>query len=101
MQTVINFTTQEKTKKEAQKKAKKMGVSLDEVMNYYLNEFVTTKESDLYIGEEVPNEATWKALQESEADVKASRVISFNSFDEAIEYVRSLKKDGRHRKSSH
>ncbi len=44
MQTaIINFTTEEKTKQEAQGVAKKLGISLSMVLNNYLKHFVRTK----------------------------------------------------------
>ena len=40
MNTTINFKTDQKIKKEAQIIAKKMGISLNAVLNMYLNQFV-------------------------------------------------------------
>jgi addiction module RelB/DinJ family antitoxin len=84
---VINFTTEQKTKKEAQKVAKKMGVSLSMVLNHYLKYFVKTQELVFNVEEEIPNKATQKALKESEEDVKAGRVISFKSGQDALNYL--------------
>jgi hypothetical protein len=48
--------------------------------------------------EETPNEYLRKSLQQSEEDVKAGKVISFKSGQEAVSYVRSLIKDDKYKK---
>ena len=94
MQTaVINFTTEPKTKQQAQKIARKMGVSLSTILNHYLKDFVKTKKVVFGLEDEIPNEATAKALRESEEDVKAGRVISFNSRQEVLSYLDEMIKN--------
>lgn len=96
--TVINFTTEEKTKKEAQKLAKKMGLSLSLVLNSYLRQFIKTKAVVFSAEDEIPNTATRKALKESEADVKAGRVIRFDNPQGIFNYLD--KKIGHAKKAS-
>lgn len=84
---VINFTTEEKTKQEAQKTAKKMGISLSSVLNHYLKHFVQTKTVVFSVAEEVPNKYLVKALNESEADVKAGRVTTFKDSQAVLDYL--------------
>lgn len=89
MQTaVINFTTEEKTKKEAQKVAKKMGVSLSMVLNNYLKHFVKTKTVIVSAEDEIPNEYLKEMLKKSEEDVKHGRVTHFDSVQDALDYLR-------------
>jgi DNA-damage-inducible protein J len=90
---VINFTTEEKTKKQAQKVAKKMGVSLSMVLNHYLREFIKNQKVEFNVDDEIPNAATRKALKESEEDVKAGRVISFDNPQDALSYLDEMIKN--------
>lgn len=98
---VINFTTEEKTKEEAQKAAKKMGVSLSTILNHYLKHFVKTKTVIFSAEDEVPNQYLMNALKESEEDVEASRVITFNSPKEELDYLNKEIADEKRRISSH
>ena len=98
---VINFTTEEKTKQAAQKVAKKMGISLSMVLNNYLKQFVQAKKVVFNADDEIPNEWLVNALKESEADVKAGRVISFKSGKEALDYLEREIKDERRKLTSH
>ena len=84
---VINFTTEEKTKQIAQKVAKKMGISLSMVLNNYLKHFVKTKIVVFSAEDETPNQYLINALKESEADVKAGRVITFKNAQEELDYL--------------
>jgi len=84
---VINFTTEEETKQEAQKTARKMGISLSTVLNHYLKHFVRTKTVVFSAEDEVPNKYLIQALKESEEDVKAGRVISFETGKDALDYL--------------
>lgn len=88
MQTaVINFTTEEKTKRAAQLVAKKMGISLSMVLNNYLKHFAKTKTVTFSAADEIPNEYLINALKESEEDVKAGRVITFKTRAEEMAYL--------------
>lgn len=88
MQTaVINFTTEEIIKQEAQKLAKKMGISLSMVLNNYLKHFVKTKKVVFSSNDEIPNQWLINALKESEEDMKAGRVIRFKNPKEALDYL--------------
>ena len=89
MQTaVINFTTEEKIKQEAQRIAKKMGISLSMALNNYLKHFVKTKTVVFNADDEIPNQWLTNALKESEADVKAGRVSpAFTNAKDAIAWL--------------
>lgn len=84
----ILIKTDPQVKTKAQKTAAKMGLSLTSVINHYLKHFITTETITFRNDrDEIPNEYLKKALKESEADVKAGRVISFNSPSEALDYL--------------
>ena len=83
----INFTTEEKIKLEAQKVAKKMGISLSTVLNNYLKHFVRTKTVVFSADDEIPNKYLVNALRQSEEDAKAGRVIRFKTGKEEIDYL--------------
>jgi len=102
MQTaVINFTTEEKIKQEAQKVAKKMGISLSMVLNNYLKHFIKAKTVVFSADDEVPNKWLINSLKESEADVKAGRVITFKTPQEALDYLDKEIEDERRKLASH
>ena len=97
---VINFTTEEKTKQEAQRVAKKMGISLSTILNHYLKHFVKTKTVIFSAEEEIPNQYLMKVLKESEEDVKMGRVITFNSPQEELDYLNKEISDEKRKISS-
>lgn len=80
----ITIKTNATTKANAQKLADKLGVNLTFVIENYLKQFIRTKGADI---KEEPNEYLIKSLKQSEADIKAGRVISFASGKEALEYL--------------
>lgn len=98
---VINFTTEEKTKQEAQKVAKKMGVSLSMVLNNYLKHFVRTKTVVFSADDETPNQYLINALKQSEEDVKAGRVIAFKNAQEELDYLDKEIADERRKSPSY
>ncbi len=101
LNTVINFKTEEKIKKEALKVAKKKGVSLDTVLNNSLKEFIRTKDVKFTELDETPNEWLIEELRKSGEDVKAGRVIVFNSRQEEIDYLNKLIEDDTRKPSTH
>lgn len=98
---VINFTTEEKIKQEAQKAAKKMGLSLSTVLNNYLKHFVKTRTVVFSTEDEKPNQWLINALKESEEDVKAGRVTTFKTRKEALDYLDKEIEDERRKLSFH
>lgn len=89
----INIKTDPKIKAEAQLIAKELGFSLSSIVNAHLRNFVRTGKISFSINNEEPSEYLIQALKESEADVKAGRVKSFEGADEAISYLNSLDKE--------
>ncbi len=98
---VINFTTEEKIKQEAQKTAKKMGVSLSMVLNNYLKHYIRTKTVTFVVDDEIPNQYLINALKQSEEDVKAGRVITFKSPQEELAYLDKEIADEKRKLASH
>lgn len=86
---VINIKTHPKTKKEAQKVAEELGLSLSGLINGFLRHLVKTKEVHFAVSEQ-PSEYMIQALKESKADIKAGRVISFNNSKDASSYLDKL-----------
>jgi len=90
MSVIINFKTDADVKKEAQKIAKEMGISLSAVLNMYLKKFVREKKLDIRV-EKISNfnKQTQKDILEAEADKKAGRLKSYSP-EEALEFAKSI-----------
>src|SRR3989344_4947222 len=88
MNTTINIDVQ--TKKQAQQIAQELGLSLSSIIKGYLRQFVRTKEVHLSIEGEEPSDYLLEMLRESEADVKAGRVISFDNPGEELAHIDAL-----------
>ncbi|MCU0653015.1 MAG: type II toxin-antitoxin system RelB/DinJ family antitoxin [Candidatus Pacebacteria bacterium] len=86
MEAIINFKTDKKIKAEAQDIAKRMGLSLSDVLNVLLRGFVRDKE--LNVNLEEPSKWLLKELAEADADIKAGRVSPmFSDAEEAIKWL--------------
>lgn len=100
--TSIHIKVEEDIKNQAQRVAEDLGLSLSGVIKALLKQFVRTKQLSVGTREEIPNQYFIKSLRKSEEDVKAGRVISFESGDDAIKYVSSLISHGKkHTKALH
>ncbi len=90
---IINIRTEVDVKEKAQRIAEEMGFSLSSIVNSYLKKFIKTK--TLFVSlDEKPNAYLKQMLKESEADIKAGRVVSFEKPNDALDYLDSLiKKD--------
>lgn len=86
----IYIRTQPEVKAEAQKIAKNLGLSLSSLMDAWLRQFAKTKRVTFSAKEEKPSKYLIESLKKSEEDIKAGRVISFDSGEEAIKYFKSL-----------
>lgn len=82
---IINFKTDPKIKKEAQTAAKKLGLSLSDVMNSLLRQF--TRDKELHISLK-PTPYLKRALKENEEDIKKGYVSpAFDNADDAIAWL--------------
>ena len=84
-------------KREAQKTASDLGLSLSAVTKELLKEFVRSKRLAVGGSErpEIPNARLRKSLQQSEEDIKAGRTIKFKNVNEAIAYIDTLIADDK------
>lgn len=96
---VINIKIEPRVKRQAQKVAEELGLSLSAIVKGCLNQLIQTKEIIFRVSEE-PTEYLLKSLRESEEDVKAGRVTSFDNPKDAISWLNGLVKDGRKSKKS-
>ena len=95
--TTIHIKTEVKTRDEVKKVAEDFGFTLTSLVNALLKQIARSKRLSLNL-EENPNQYMIESLKKSEEDVKAGRVISFESPQEALDYVRSLiKNDKKHK----
>lgn len=92
--TTIHIKTDVKTRDAAKRVAEDFGFSLTSLVNALLRQVARTKRLALDL-EEVPTPYMIESLRKSEEDVKAGRVISFKSGQEALDY---LKKEVRNEK---
>ena len=92
MNTVINIKTDLKVKKEAQKTAKELGLSLSAVLNAYLRQFVYNKTLFVSSKYEMPSDFLISALKESRKDLKTGRVKKMNQ-KEAIDTLDKIIKN--------
>ena len=92
MNTTINIQTTTETKTKAQKIAEKLGMSLSAVIDRYLKMFIKTKGADV---REEPSKYLIKSLKESEEDIKAGRVITFENLEEERLYLKKLIADDK------
>lgn len=86
----IYIKTQPEIKAKAQKIAKTLGLSLSSLMDVWLKQLVKAKRVTFSAGEERPSKYLIESLKKSEEDIKAGRVTSFDSGEEAVKYFQSL-----------
>lgn len=93
--TSLHIKIEPAIKQQAQKTAEELGLSLSAVTKALLKQFIRTKSIAVGLTErpEIPNARLIQDLKQSEEDIKAGRVISFKTPDDAISYVQSLIKD--------
>jgi len=87
---VINIKTNPQVKAKAQKVADELGFSLSGLINAYLKNLIQTKTVYFSLTSEEPSEYFLEMLKESEKDIKAGRVISFDNGDDAIKYLNTI-----------
>ena len=95
--TSLHIKIEANIKREAQKTASDLGLSLSAVTKALLKEFVRSKRLAVGGSErpEIPNARLRKSLQQSEEDIKAGRTIKFKNVNEAIAYIDSLIADDK------
>ncbi|EKD85343.1 MAG: hypothetical protein ACD_38C00038G0007 [uncultured bacterium] len=96
---VINIKINPQVKKDAQKVAGKLGLSLSSLINGYLRQLIKTKTVTFSLREE-PSEYMIQALKESRKDIKAGRVISFKKPNDALDYLDKIIADEKKSKQN-
>lgn len=95
--TTIHIKTDIKTRDDAKKIAENFGFSLTSLVNALLKQIARTKRLTLEMDEK-PTPYMIESLKKSEEDVKAGRVISFESGQEALDYLdREIKNEKRNK----
>jgi addiction module RelB/DinJ family antitoxin len=89
MSTVINFKTDAKIKKRAQNLAEKFGLSLSDVLNVLLRNFIYKREINLNLKEEDENNLI--LLEKLEKITKEENSPEFSNSKDAIEWLNSQK----------
>lgn len=97
--TVINIRVRADLKKQAQRVAQELGMSLSAIMNGFLKNLVKTK-TVTFSTSEKPTEYLLNALKESEEEIKAGRVISFETFKDELSYLDKVIANDRKRKEN-
>ena len=97
MSTIVNFKADEKVKKEAQKIAKEMGVSLSAILNMFMTQFVRDRKlnidlNELDIREEKFanfNKKTQKHILEAEEEYRSGKMKTYSP-TEARKFLEKL-----------
>lgn len=79
--TVINFNTDPKLKREAMKTAEEMGLTLSIVINNSLRKFVADKRMEFAVPE-VPNAILRKAIREAEKEIKSGKLKLYKTHED-------------------
>lgn len=87
---VVNVKVNPQVKKEAQKIAAELGLSLSALVNGYLKQLIRNKTVVFSSLEEEPTDYLLEALRQSREDIKTKRVISFKDSNEALSYLDGL-----------
>ena len=82
----VNIKIEPTLKKQAQKTADELGLTLSAVMKVLLKQFVRTKQLSVGVTE-IPNKQFMQSIQQSEKDIKAGRVTLFTTWDDALSYL--------------
>ena len=77
----------------AKKIAKNLGLSLSSLMDTWLRQFAKTRKVTFSAKEEKPSKYLIESLKKSEEDIKAGRILSFDSGEKAVKYFQSLEKN--------
>ncbi len=86
--TAIYIKTEQKTKKQAQKVAKELGLTLSSVVNGFLKQFIKTKTVTFSAYDEIPNKRTRILLKQAEKNLKERKHSPiFNTGEDAVAWL--------------
>lgn len=86
---IVNVKVDPTVKRQAQKVAGEMGLSLSALINGFLKNLVKTKTVTFSASEE-PTPYLLRALKESKEDIKTGRVVSFKNPKDALSYLDTM-----------
>jgi len=90
---VVNIKVNPQVKKEAQKVAADLGLSLSALINGYLKQLIRNKTVVFSSTEEEPTDYLLESLRESREDIKTNRVSpTFTNADDAMNWLNNPKK---------
>ena len=90
---VLNLKIDQKTKKQAQDLAEKLGFSLSSIVNAYIKSFIKDKTVHFSLREEIPSEYLRQGLKESEEDRKNGWVSpGFDNAKDAVAWLKNPKR---------
>jgi DNA-damage-inducible protein J len=85
--TVINIKTDVKVKKEAQKIAADLGLSLSGAINGFLKQLIRNKAVIFTLNENAPSDYLLSSIKESKAERKTGNFHSFKNNQSAIRFL--------------
>jgi addiction module RelB/DinJ family antitoxin len=86
--TAIYIKTEIETKKEAQKVANELGLSLSAVINGFLKQFIKTKTVTFSANDEIPNDTSLKLMSNAEENYKkGNHSPKFKTGEEAAAWL--------------
>ena len=85
--TIVNVKTDPKVKKDAQKIASRLGLSLSGVVNVYLRQFVRTQTLFISLGEPEPSLFLEGILKKAKKERQEKKHYSFKTTQEAIDFL--------------
>ena len=97
---VIITKTEPQVKLKAQRVAKDLGLSLSSLINAWLRQLIKTKTVVFSAADEEPTQYLLDALKESKEDIKAGRIVSFNTADDTIGYIDEIIKNEQNAKKN-
>lgn len=96
---VVNVKVNPKVKRESQKIAEQLGLSLSSLINGYLKQLIRTRKVSFDLSEE-PTEYMLQSLKQSAEDIKNKRVISFKKSTDALDYLDKIIADEKRSKQN-
>lgn len=84
---VVNVKVNPQVKKEAQKVAAELGLTLSALVNGYLKQLIRNKTVVFSFQEEESSDYLLESLRASKEDIKAGRVITFRESKGALNYI--------------
>jgi len=84
---IINIKTDIKVKKEAQKTASELGLTLSGAINSFLKQLIRDKKILLSLNENVPSEYLLESIRESREERINKKHHSFKNNSEAIKFL--------------